>query len=216
MTPKAAPAEGRKYRGINPIQRRTERRTKLIEAGIQIFGSQGFHAATVKQICVAAGLTERYFYESFENLNALFNAAYDHQLERLRDTMVQALAGAPRNVAAMAEALLHAYYDILQREPLLARILLIEIYGTTQDMNRLYQRGVLDFAQLVRGIIQANFQLERQGGLDAGLLSTAVIGAAIHLGTGWYLSGYRESLETMVINSYTIITAVTEKLAAKT
>ncbi|MGH8529835.1 MAG: TetR/AcrR family transcriptional regulator [Nevskiales bacterium] len=215
MAARTGSAEGRKYRGISPIQRRAERRAKLIEAGIHIFGSQGFHAATVKQICSTARLTERYFYESFENLNALFGAAYDHQLERLRDTMVQALAGAPRNVEAMAETLLRAYYNILQREPLLARILLIEIYGTTQDMNRLYQRGVLDFAQLVRGIIQANFRLERQDGLDAGLISTAVIGAAIHLGTGWYLSGYRESLETMVTNSHAIITAVTEKLTTR-
>ncbi len=214
MAPRSVPKEGRKYKGIDSIQRRAERRGKLIEAGIEVFGSQGFHEATVKQICTAAGLTERYFYESFENLNALFIATYDHGLERLRATLMQALAGAPREVDKMAEVLLRAYFSFLRREPLLTRICLIEIYGTIQDMNRLYQRGVVDFAQLIRGIVDANFRFDARGKLDAGLLAIALVGAAVHLATGWYLSGYRASLDTMVANAHAIITAVTDRLAA--
>ena len=218
MTPPVAPRsiakEGRKYKGIDPLARRAQRRAQLIEAGMQVFGSQGFHSATVKQICTAAGLTERYFYESFENLNALFIATYDHGLERLRAVLTQALASAPREVDAMAEVLLRAYFSFLRREPELTRICLIEIYGTVQDMNRLYQRGVVDFAQLIRGIVDANFRFDARSRLDGGLLAIALVGASVHLATGWYLSGYRASVETMVANAHTIITAVTDRLAA--
>ncbi|MGH9792076.1 MAG: TetR/AcrR family transcriptional regulator, partial [Candidatus Acidiferrales bacterium] len=73
---------------MDSLQRSAERRARLIQAGVQVFGTKGFHSATVKQICAEAGLTERYFYESFENLNALFLATYDHELERLRAVLM--------------------------------------------------------------------------------------------------------------------------------
>lgn len=213
VAPRSIHKEGRKYKGIDPLQRQAERRARLIQAGVEVFGSQGFHGATVKQICVAAGLTERYFYESFENLNALFIAAYDHGLERLRTDLLLALNSAPSDVDKMAELVLRAYFSFLRREPELTRICLIEIYGTMQDMNRLYQRGVVDFAQLIRGLVEANFRIDARSKLDAGLLAVALVGASIHLATGWYLSGYRASLETMVANAHAIITAVTDRLA---
>lgn len=203
---------GRAYRGLSSEARRAERRQKLIQAAVEVFGTVGFHAATVRQICAAAGLTERYFYESFDNQHSLFDAAYDHELDRLRATIVAAIAGAPRGFPQMIEAVMRAYYGILQREPRLARILLIEIYGAIQDMDRLYQRGVRDFAALMRGVIEANTRLSL-GGVDAQLFTTALIGAVTHLATHWLLNGYRESLDTMVSNSLALILAVSDRLA---
>lgn len=210
---KGAPARepGRAYRGQTPEARRAARRERLVEAAIAVFGTTGFRGATVRQICGEAGLTERYFYESFDNQSSLFDAAYGRAVEALRVTLVQAVVAAPPGLGPMAESALRAFYGALQRDPRAARILLIEIYGAVDDLDRLYQRGVRDFAALVRGVIEANLRVE-EAGLDAELLATAVVGASTHLATRWLLGGYRESIETMVANSLAIVLAVGRQL----
>src|SRR5574343_918774 len=68
------PLNKRRYGGVLPEERQRLRRAKLIEGAIEVFGTKGFHTATVREICVAAHLTERYFYESFKTLSQLFLA----------------------------------------------------------------------------------------------------------------------------------------------
>ena len=63
------------------------RRARFIEAGIEVFGQQGLRGATVRGVCAAAGLTDRYFYESFPSLEALLQAVY----QQLSDELAQGL-----------------------------------------------------------------------------------------------------------------------------
>lgn len=204
---------GRNYRGQSLEQRRSQRRQRLVDAGKEVFGEVGFQAATVRQICRSAGLTERYFYESFVNLNELFNATYDHELDRLREALTRAIITSGGGVEAMARAGLEEYFGFLKRDPQAARILLIEVYGTTQDMDRLYRRGVQEFAGLIRSIIESQFPQTREGELDPSMLATALVGAAIQMAIRWFLGGYTESEAVMVANSLAIITAVNDKLS---
>src|ERR1700710_181396 len=75
-TPVVVSAGGRAYGGLALEDRVAARRARFIEAGIELFGTQGFRAATVRGICAAAGLTDRYFYESFASLEALLAEVY--------------------------------------------------------------------------------------------------------------------------------------------
>src|SRR6516225_11124270 len=85
---KSAAPTARPYAGLAMEERVAARRARFIEAGIELFGTQGFRGATVRGVCAAAGLTDRYFYESFESLEALLVAAY----RRLLETFAQRLA----------------------------------------------------------------------------------------------------------------------------
>ncbi len=67
----------RHYAGQSAEARALARRDRLIEAAVGVYGAQGYRNATVKAVCEAAGLTERYFYESFDNSEALLVAAFD-------------------------------------------------------------------------------------------------------------------------------------------
>ncbi len=205
----------RQYGGVSAEQRRAERREKLLKAGKEVFGTVGYQAATVRQICTTAGLTERYFYESFKKLNELFDVVYDRELDALRMALLAEIAAAPKNIEGMTRAALQRYFTILQEDPCGARILIIEVYGTTHDMERMYKRGVEDFAEIIRGIIETQFNTQSDSVLDAGLISTAVVGAHIHVAMRWLLGGYKEPRDVVVENCLTIITAVTDRLAAR-
>ena len=60
------------------IDRRTERRALLVEAGFPLFGDGGEAAVSVRSVCRECGLNSRYFYESFADTDDLLGAVYDH------------------------------------------------------------------------------------------------------------------------------------------
>jgi len=45
---------------------------------VDVLGGAGGGALTVRGVCRAAGLTERYFYESFDDRDVFVRAVYDH------------------------------------------------------------------------------------------------------------------------------------------
>src|SRR4029453_6908151 len=70
-------ARARNYAGLSADERRLGRREGLVEGAIRAYGELGYRNTTVKAVCEAAGLTERYFYESFVNSEALLVAAFE-------------------------------------------------------------------------------------------------------------------------------------------
>src|SRR3546814_12335808 len=67
----------RTYGGVSAAARTAERRERLVAAAVDLFGRQGYLETGVKDICHAAGVTDRYFYASFHNRAELFAAAFD-------------------------------------------------------------------------------------------------------------------------------------------
>lgn len=82
----------RPYKGVSAPERRAERRERLVEALLDVVGAAGVLGVTVDKVCAAAGLTKRYFYESFADLDALMLAAADTLFERLYARMSEAAA----------------------------------------------------------------------------------------------------------------------------
>src|SRR3954462_16041887 len=76
-------APRRAYGGISADDRIAARRAKLLDAGLELFGTHGFGATGVKDVCREAGVTDRYFYESFNDGRALFLAVFDRLTDEL-------------------------------------------------------------------------------------------------------------------------------------
>ncbi|MCB0947930.1 MAG: TetR/AcrR family transcriptional regulator [Mycobacterium sp.] len=66
-----------RWSGVPLKDRRTLRRNELITAGVGLLGSPNGPALTVRAVCRTAGLTERYFYESFADRDEYVAAVYD-------------------------------------------------------------------------------------------------------------------------------------------
>jgi AcrR family transcriptional regulator len=67
----------RRWAGV-PLRERAElRRDELIAAGVKLLGSAKGPALTVRAVCREAELTERYFYESFNDRDEFVRAVYD-------------------------------------------------------------------------------------------------------------------------------------------
>lgn len=90
------PPRTRPYRGVPADQRRARRRAALMEAGLELLGTRGWAATTVRQVCAEAGLNDRYFYENFPDRDALLLAIIDDQVAQGTDVILSAARQAPR------------------------------------------------------------------------------------------------------------------------
>jgi len=62
------------YGGVSAEARVAARRSRLLSAGLQLFGTQGYQLTTIDQVCAEAELTKRYFYENFRSCEDLLGA----------------------------------------------------------------------------------------------------------------------------------------------
>jgi AcrR family transcriptional regulator len=112
----------RPYRGRSAEDRRAERRARLKEAGLDVIGDAGVAAVTVEEVCARAGLTKRYFYESFADRDALFAELGDDFFEAVRTEMLAELAGAAGGVRARADTIARVLIGFLGRDARRARL----------------------------------------------------------------------------------------------
>ncbi len=185
------PTTGRRYAGKSLEQRRAARRSSLIAAGKAVFGAKGFHAATVRDVCTAAQLTERYFYESFESREALFAAVYDDLIDQVRDHVVAAMRRQVEtdsaDMAAMVRAGLRAYFGLIREDPQAGRITLVEVFNASPQPERLSRRMGRLAQELILPLAQG------RSGADVGLLTAGALGAVVFIAMRWTLGGYRET-----------------------
>jgi AcrR family transcriptional regulator len=190
-----SPATPRRYRGSSVEERRAQRREQLIQAAIQVYGEQGYRNATVKSVCEAAGLTERYFYESFANseelLVASFQAVMDFLLRELEKASAEATGGAAERVRAM----LTAYYAALQLHPQSARVFLVEISGVSPAVDQALEASLRGFGELLARTLDPQ---GKGSASDEPLLRAGVVGGIIHIALSWIASGYAQTIHEVV------------------
>lgn len=134
----------RGYGGKSAEQRRSERRRRLLEAGVELFGSGpgAYRSASVAGLCAQAGLSTRQFYEEFRNLEEVLAALHSHVQKAAQAAVVQALTAAPdgavgeRTVRERAESAFRAYARALTAHPHLVRIAFVETTGVTPELEK--------------------------------------------------------------------------------
>ncbi|MDT5178019.1 MAG: hypothetical protein QOJ95_2217 [Mycobacterium sp.] len=90
-------AKVRPYGGVQARDRVAERRRKLLDAGLELLGGSDDPAdLTVRALCGEAGITARYFYESFADKDELVAAVFDGVIADIAATTQAAVAAAPR------------------------------------------------------------------------------------------------------------------------
>lgn len=124
------------YRGASAQQRKSERRRKLLDAGLEIIGTQGWANTTVRGVCERARVGPRFFYESFADLDELAAAVHDEIVERALSVTLQAVAAAPEELAAKTTAGVTAMIIDLTDDPRRARVAFAEAHASETLIRR--------------------------------------------------------------------------------
>jgi AcrR family transcriptional regulator len=164
------------FKGISADDRRMDRRNRVVEAAYEIAGTEGAAALGVGRVCLAAGLTKRYFYESFASLAELQSAVVDHAIavmsERVDPFRPTEPSGPPQRWLA-------AFLGALVDDQCLARVLLAETHGGALSP---FRHQIIDVA--VAGMAPPGS--DPQEDLRARLVAYAQIGTLSELCLAWH------------------------------
>lgn len=185
----------RRFRGISAAERQARRRQQLLDAGLEAFGTRGFHAVGVRDICVGAHLTERYFYESFQNREALFLAVYDDAVRQVHAAIDEALGQRWENPVDLARGATAAFLASIKQDPRLARVLFIEALTVSAAVGDQSRVAVQSFSDLALRVIEALYPDLGSHGLDPELLASGLVGSTLSIAMQWASNGFSQPLE---------------------
>jgi AcrR family transcriptional regulator len=136
---------------VSAADRAAARRTALVDAAIRRFGTEGYAATGVKDLCRAAGVTDRYFYESFGDRAELFAAAFEHVVAELLTVVGAAALAEADDPDRQARAAVGSLVGHLAAEPAKARLLFVEAGAVGGEVTREVRASIRRFADLLAG-----------------------------------------------------------------
>jgi len=192
ITKRAPSGTGRLYAGLSGPERRAERRERLLEAGLELFGTLGFGKTTIPLLCSTSGVTARHFYEEFESRAQLLRTLYDRIADTAFERVIDALRRRDMDVRERIYESSAAYFRYLTSDPRLARIYTIEAVGMHAELET-HRRAKRE--AFVKQLTKAAERIS--GPIDSRLLSAAIAGASHDLLLEWVLSPRKPSVERL-------------------
>ncbi|MFT7185582.1 MAG: AcrR family transcriptional regulator [Pseudohongiellaceae bacterium] len=207
---------GRTYGGLSLEDRKSQRREQFLQAGLNVFGTTGFRSATVRSLCKEAQLTDRYFYESFGNLENLLIAVYEQCMSNLGTTILNAITVEYKksNADTAIIAGLDAYFLMLEN-PKIARVCMLELEGISPEINKFYTQYINGFSQMLVALTQHAFpglDIDRQ---QQDIIGISFIGAMRQSATNWLMSDYTTDRATIVSATSTLFLGILKLIEQK-
>jgi len=193
----------RTYRGITPAERQAERRERLMEAGLELFGTIGYARTSVRAVAAAASLNSRYFYESFSSREDLLYCVYQRIVTDIFTKAAQAAIG-QKTIEQQARATLRAAWTAVTEDRRKARVVALEVVGVSERLERLRHETRQALAQLT-----ADNAMSIAGGgvrlrLDPVLTARFLMGGVVEVLLEW-INGDLDASVDEVVEHFTVL-----------
>jgi AcrR family transcriptional regulator len=194
MTSNVGKRPVRSYGGVSAAERVAARRDRLIESGLDLFGSQGFATTGIKDLCRHAGLTDRYFYESFRDGSDLFVEVFDRVAAEIFNRVMRAVGTAERDPESQVRAAIETYVQALAEDPRKGRVLFIEPVAAGAHADQHARASLRQMASAVSTVGSAHLPSGLpEYALQMGGLS--MVGAIEKVMTEWHDGHLRATVE---------------------
>lgn len=180
--------DGRRgYAGVPAAQRSADRRKQMLGAALELFTARGFQRTKIVDICAAAGVSTRNFYEEFRGgKEHVLLLLHDHinALALQRVTLARhELAGA--HPETRIRALLDVFVGAVTSDPRLPRLNYVECVGVSPQMEKQHQEWIARWAEVIEGEAALAAQEGIAPARDFGMTAVALVGAATGLLREW-------------------------------
>ena len=214
-TTQKSPKE-RQFKGLSLTERKQARREKLIEAGIQDYGTHGFFAVTVKDICTEAKLTERYFYESFKKSEELFQTIFLKLIDELQQNVMQAIMQASADPKKMIDAGLTALLTTLKNNPQMARIIYIDAMLVQELHNQaIIYETMSRFDRMIQAFVMLMMPHLDRPNREISLVATGLNGYVTQIAIRWVMSDFKQSMEDVLSSCRIVFLSLLQTFSEK-
>lgn len=181
--------------GLSPEFVAQNQRSRLIAGLIDVLHEVGYQKTTVSLIGQRAAVSKSDFYKHFESKDDCFVAAYDAAIERIREHVLAACAKREEGEWSLrVRDGIVALVELLQQEPALAGIALVEGLRAGRGVYDRYQAAVESFVPYLR-----KGAPEAPGGGEVPVATDeAVVGGIASLLGRRVLAGEAEQLQQLI------------------
>jgi AcrR family transcriptional regulator len=153
---------------------RQERRRQLLDAALEVFVSQGYHAAAMDDIAERAGVSKPVLYQHFPGKLDLYLALLDQSVDELVASVHAALASTGDNKQRVA-ATFTAYFEYVAGEGQAFRLVFESDLSNETAVRERLERGQQECAQMISQMVSQDAGLDED---EAQLLSVGMVGLA--------------------------------------
>lgn len=171
----------RVYRGLTGDERLADRRRRLLDAALDLFGTRGYPGTRIEDLCSHAGVATRHFYEAFAGRERLLIELYDELIEEHFEALRIALEADEARLERFVQNGVLFALVAWTADPRKARIAFVEVVGAGPEAERHRLASIRRYAALLAR------QLERFGvpGPQAWWSAHALVGAVSNVLAIW-------------------------------
>jgi AcrR family transcriptional regulator len=153
---------------------RKERRAQLLEAALEVFVAQGYHAAAMDDIAERAGVSKPVLYQHFPGKLDLYLALLDASCDAIIDNCRRALEATQDNKQRVAAAM-EAFYDYIADQDGAFRLVFESDLTNEPPVRVAVDRVTSECAAMIADVIHDDTGLP---GEAARLLAVSLVGMA--------------------------------------
>jgi AcrR family transcriptional regulator len=192
-----APRE-RLHRGRTLAERKAERRQALLDAALELFGTKGYAATPIEELCRASFVSTRYFYEEFANREDLLASLYEQLLERAWQAVLAAeVQDGPNHLRREIHARVGAFIHALLDDPRAARVICLEAVGVSPAFEARRRAARLFYADALATFFTDYFAGDRPRDRDFELVGLGMVGAINEIIVDWMERDDQPSLDEL-------------------
>lgn len=170
----------RPYRGVSAGERRSLRRAQLLEACLDVVGEVGVAATTAEAVCARAGLSKRYFYESFADRETILVAVLDDFFDAARTAILPVLAAPGTTAEERLSGTVAALVASVSADPRAARLYVESSRHTALEQRRIAAYDV--FADL---LLEHAFDIEGADRPSARAVALLIVSGTTEVVARW-------------------------------
>ena len=205
----------RSYRGVTADDRVSGRREALIDAALEVFAAEGWSALSARRVCEQAGLTRRYFYESFADVDALLGAAFDRITGAVTDAVqAAAVGGGGASREELVRRAVSAGLGVLASPPSNGLFLAASLTaGGALVAHR--ARSIDDLATIVAAAVASQPDARRVSADEARLTARIAVSAILSIVDGWLTNEVKLTNEEVVSWSVTVAVGIIDAVTTR-
>src|SRR5438309_2354527 len=153
---------------------RHERRRQLLDAALEVFVSQGYHAAAMDDIAERAGVSKPVLYQHFPGKLELYLALLDQSCDTIIEASKRALASTEDNKLRVT-ATMHVFYDYVASAQGAFRLVFESDLTNERAVRERVDRVTRECAEAIADVIHEDTGLP---GEQSQLLAVSLVGMA--------------------------------------
>jgi AcrR family transcriptional regulator len=193
-------AAGRRIRGLEPEERRQERRRQLLDSAFQLFATQGYARTSIEQICQGAYVGFKGFYDEFATKEALFLALYEELVAKIGTDFASVVSPSGLSYGGVRQ-LLEVFVRSVLDDRRVAQVLFVEAAGLSPAVESARRAAYRTFADFVLSVWLGSSLMPGASppdGFNNHRLPLGLVGAIVELMVDWLVDSTGDDIEGLL------------------